>query len=439
MHRPDQQAYDLAVIGAGMSGMAAALFAARRGLSVVLVGSTGHIRFASGYLDLLGAHPIEERRWCEDPWSAIEALRFDLPKHPLARIETPVIRAALGEYFLFLEEAGLPYARHDERNLETITPLGTTKRTYAVPQTMWTGVKALEERRPCLLVDFEGMKEYSAVQIAGMLGERWPGLRTVRIRFPGTGRMSRVYTRHVAQAMELEETRQQVADAVRPHLGDARVVGFPAVFGVQGTLVLTGSLPEAVGMPVFEIPTLPASMPGLRLTEAFGSMLPGMGVRPLLQRRVLAVRGAGGADFDLEVGADSVQETIRARGAVLATGRFLGKGLFADRERIREAVFDLPVRQPDTRSDWHSRDLLDPRGHPVNQAGVEVDSAFRPVDGGDRPVYPNLHACGSILAHQDWMRMKCGSGLAIATAYRAVEAFCASRQSKSGDRPPGAL
>jgi glycerol-3-phosphate dehydrogenase subunit B len=32
-----------------------------------------------------------------------------------------------------------------------------------------------------------------------------------------------------------------------------------------------------------------------------------------------------------------------------------------------------------------------------------------------------LFAAGSILAHQDWMRMKCGSGLAIATAYAAVE------------------
>jgi glycerol-3-phosphate dehydrogenase subunit B len=27
------------------------------------------------------------------------------------------------------------------------------------------------------------------------------------------------------------------------------------------------------------------------------------------------------------------------------------------------------------------------------------------------------------LAHQDWIRMKCGSGLAIATAFGAVKAF----------------
>ena len=41
----------------------------------------------------------------------------------------------------------------------------------------------------------------------------------------------------------------------------------------------------------------------------------------------------------------------------------------------------------------------------------------------DRPAFKLLFVAGSILAHQDWMRMKCGSGLAIATAYGAVNAF----------------
>ena len=47
--------------------------------------------------------------------------------------------------------------------------------------------------------------------------------------------------------------------------------------------------------------------------------------------------------------------------------------------------------------------------------------AGAPFEG--KPVFDNLFAAGSILAHQDWMRMKCGSGLAMATAYAAVDAF----------------
>jgi glycerol-3-phosphate dehydrogenase subunit B len=54
---------------------------------------------------------------------------------------------------------------------------------------------------------------------------------------------------------------------------------------------------------------------------------------------------------------------------------------------------------------------------------LEIDNYFRPVNEGQHPVYPNLYAAGSILAHQDWMREKCGSGLAIASAYGAVNAY----------------
>jgi glycerol-3-phosphate dehydrogenase subunit B len=87
---------------------------------------------------------------------------------------------------------------------------------------------------------------------------------------------------------------------------------------------------------------------------------------------------------------------------------------------VREPLFDLPVHQPEGRDRWHREEFLDRRGHAVNRAGLEVDSIFRPLDASGRPAHRRLFAAGSILAHQDWMRMKCGSGLAIATAHAAV-------------------
>jgi glycerol-3-phosphate dehydrogenase subunit B len=56
----------------------------------------------------------------------------------------------------------------------------------------------------------------------------------------------------------------------------------------------------------------------------------------------------------------------------------------------------------------------------VNRAGLEVDDRFRPLDKDGSPV-PGVFAAGSVLAHQDWMREKCGSGLALATAYRCAQ------------------
>ena len=52
---------DLMVIGAGMAGMAAALFAARRGLSVAQTGLTGETLYASGLFDLYGVAHGSER------------------------------------------------------------------------------------------------------------------------------------------------------------------------------------------------------------------------------------------------------------------------------------------------------------------------------------------------------------------------------------------
>jgi glycerol-3-phosphate dehydrogenase subunit B len=105
------------------------------------------------------------------------------------------------------------------------------------------------------------------------------------------------------------------------------------------------------------------------------------------------------------------------------TGRFIGGGLSADRKHIRETIFDLPLHQPETRAQWHRKDFLDRRGHQINQAGLEIDNLFRPLGNNGRPAFNTLFAVGSILAHQDWKRMKCGSGLAVATAFGAVKAF----------------
>jgi glycerol-3-phosphate dehydrogenase subunit B len=83
----------------------------------------------------------------------------------------------------------------------------------------------------------------------------------------------------------------------------------------------------------------------------------------------------------------------------------------------------LPVHQPKHRTEWHCKNFLDPKGHSINRAGLEIDDAFRPLDGNGHPAFETLFAAGSILAHQDWKRMKCGSGLGIATAFAAVNSF----------------
>jgi len=421
-NEPAPQEYPLVIVGAGLAGMAAALFAANRGIRAAQVGGAGGILFSSGYLDLMGVHPVEAGRRLEDPWAGLEAVRRDLPQHPLARLNPEEIRRSLEEYLAFLAEAHLPYVCYQDRNVDVLTPMGTVKPTYALPRSMRAGVEALRDRRPCLLVDFLGLKEFNARLIASVLEERWPELRWARISFPGTERTSRVFTRHMAKALELREPLDALAEKVGPLVRDAAAVGMPAIFGIGRAHEILSRFERTVGVPVFEVPTLPASVPGFRLKVLFSSGLPARGVAPFYQSKVLQVRQDGGG-FLLGIGSTGVERTLRARAVLLATGRFFSQGLIADRKRVREPLFDLPVLQPASRPLWHRRDLLDPRGHAVNRAGLEVDGRFRPLDRSGAPAFPNLFAAGTILAHQDWMRMKCGSGLALGTSFAAVKAF----------------
>lgn len=415
---------EVVVIGRGMAGMASALFAINRGLATVQVGITGQIIFASGLLDLMGVHPIQEKKSWRDPWAGIDALIRDIPSHPYARLKGEEIQAGFEEVLSFLQEAGLPYSRRRQSNSEIITPLGTIKRTYCVPQTMWSGVRALEEKQPCLLVDFRGLNDFSGRQIAATLQERWPGLRITRISFPDTDHVGELFTGEiVAQTMELSKNRKKLGQAVLPHVKDAQAVGMPAILGMYRTQEIVAELEELIGVPVFEVPTLPVSVPGLRLNDAFTRQLSVKGVQHFLQSRVLEVRRRPDGDFVLRIGNETTEHRVRAKGVILASGRFWGGGLCADRRRIRETIFDLPVQQPGHRRGWHRRDFLDSGGHAANGAGLEIDASFRPLASSGRPAFETLFAAGSILAHQDWMRMKCGSGLAIATAYAAVNAF----------------
>ena len=411
--------YDVAVIGAGMAGMAAALFAAERGLSCIQVGSGGGILFASGLLDLLAVHPVAERRLWQSPYAALAALAREQPDHPLARVDPISIRTAFETFVAALASAGLAYAPLGDRNSDLLTSIGTVKTTFGVPLAMVAGVGALDRRPPCLLVDFRGLREFSARQIAATLADRWPDLRHQRIDFPGFEAVPEVYAVHLARALETRETRERTIALIKPLLGDARVVGLPAVLGLGRSREVHAAFEAGLGVPVFEIPTMPTSVPGLRLLGALEAVVSARGVRRRQQAGVRALTWDGGmAILDLEGVPGG--ERVSASAVVLATGRFSGRGLTADRQCVRESILGLPVHQPASRDAWHQRDFLDPAGHAINRAGLRIDDAWRPLDASGKPAWPRLFAIGSILAHQDWMRSKCGSGLAIATAWAAI-------------------
>lgn len=407
----------LAVIGSGIAGFAASIFAVNRKIATAQIGNTGAVAYTTGYLDLLGKQD-DAAITVTDPWQALENLRKAQPKHPLSRIPTADIHRGFDEFTAFLGECGIAYSRPGVKNITALTPVGTLKQTLCVPATMAAGPQAFAAGKPCVIVDFVGLKGFSGRQVVANLQDRWPDLGTERISFPDMAH-GEIYPEVMARALEVPATREKLAAALKSAAGQAKVIGLPAILGMHCPDHVRAELERLTGLEIFEIPTMPPSVPGIRLRELFEQVLPKKGVTLIPQQKITALDfEENGATLSLSDNYGPIR--IQAQVVILATGRFLSGGLEAHPDAIREHLLDLPVTQPADRTDWYRDRYTDRRGHAIHRAGIEVDGAFRPLRRDGQPYNDRLFAAGIILAHQDWIRGRSGAGIAIATAYRAV-------------------
>jgi glycerol-3-phosphate dehydrogenase subunit B len=390
---------DIMIIGSGLTGMSAALFAANEGLKVVQVGGFGGMLFSGGYFDLLGNHRKKNNH---NPWETMEALLKDYPDHPYAKLSRQLIETAFEKLLLFLKKQGLVYRLSENRNQKLITSFGTLKESYCLTQSIYNGVKAFNENAPSLIVDFKNLIGFSAIQIKNALKNKWPKLRTTRVPFPADHIKGQLQIGEItAYALESPESVEKLVSFLKDKIKDAKYVGFPAVLGIERHKQVVANLEKLLNVTIFEIPTFPLSIPGLRLERAFERGLYDLGVNRFHQFMTKSVTQTDDGRFQIKIKNQSEQKEIITKSVILASGRFLGKGLRANRNSIEETIFDLPVFQPKSRNGWHSEDFFDPKGHPINKVGLKTDHRFCPVNSTGNVTYENLFAAGTILADQD--------------------------------------
>jgi len=408
---------DVAIVGTGLAGFAAAVFCLDRGLGAVQLGHAGALAYTTGYFDLLG---YDRGRPIDDPWAALADLGASWPGHPLARLPRPTIERALRRFTEAIGELGIAYTPPGTGNLRALLPTGLPKTTCSIPRTMAAGVAALAGRKRAVILDLVGVVGFSAKEFVANFAAEWPELTAAHIGFPDLDGGGEAYPEVMARALEVRATRERLAERIRAVTGAADCVGLPAILGVHAPDRVHAEMEELVGLALFEIPTMPPAVPGLRLRELLEQGLPARGLTLVSQHK--AARAVLRPDRIELAHRDNFGEVVvEAKSAILATGRFLSGGLAAERTGVHETLFGLPVAQPASRADWHRDDWFDPRGHAINRAGIVVDAGFRPLDAAGAPVHPRLFAAGAILAGQDWVRQRCGAGLAIATALAAVE------------------
>ena len=226
--------------------------------------------------------------------------------------------------------------------------------------------------------------------------------------------------------MDEEPFRESLGEAIRRQMAGEKRIGLPAVLGLRDPADVLKTLETVTGARVFEIPMLPPSIPGLRIFHRFREMLIAKGATFLMGNPVTGAEVKDGRCEGITVHNPPLSTEYRAESYILATGRFLGGGLWADMERITEPLFHLPVFQPESRGEWFRERFFQPEAHPIHRAGIVTDADLRPVDAEGKVVLKNVRAAGSILAHHQAIEEHSREGIDIATGYLAARRALAS-------------
>ncbi|MFQ5611404.1 MAG: glycerol-3-phosphate dehydrogenase subunit GlpB, partial [Anaerolineae bacterium] len=411
--------YNVLVIGAGLAGLTTACLLAQAGKKVLLVAEgAGALLLAPGCIDVLGYQPAGSKTPVERPLDKLPAFLADWPDHPYRLLGAEAIEAGLQAFAELARDSGLDYRGQAERNWLLPGPAGAVHPTCLAPAAMAAG--DLRRGGRMLIVGFHELRDFYPALIGDNLNAQKLGVRagaaSLEAPPPISGRPNATPI-DLARAFETEAFRQEVVRRVKSKARGYGRVGFPAVLGLERHAGVVADLQRQLGKPVFEISTLPPSVPGRRLFEALRRAFQKAGGRFILGGRIVEGRLAAGRADAVRLETAARLKTIRAGAYVLATGGVFGGGLQTDAGgRVWEPIFGLPVVADGDRRAWFEARFLAGDGHPLNRYGLRVNEHLNPVDEGGQPVAANLFVVGSALAGSDWTRGRTGDGLAVATA-----------------------
>ena len=400
--------FDLIVIGTGLAGLTAARTAIGMGAKVLIVGrGMGALTLFGNTIDLLGEIPPgTEMAEGITRWIAAH------PEHPYARTKWEGIESAIAA-FRGLFPPPYDFAAPGLGNSLLPTGAGTMRPTYLTPVTMAAG--AAMTPAETLIVGFRGFKDFQGDTVSLHLK-----CRGVTLPLPRYG-LEGLTAPALARLMDETSFRERVGEAIRQQMAGERFIGLPAVLGLRDPAAVLKTLETVTAARVFEIPMLPPSIPGTRIFHRFREELIAKGATFQMGHTVSGVTVKDGRCEGISAQNPPLVAEYRADQFILATGRFLGGGLWAEMGRIIEPLFDIPIFQPGERGQWFGERFFDPKAHPIHRAGVVTDADLRPVDAAGRVVLANVRVAGSILAHHQAIEEKSREGIDIATGFLAAK------------------
>ncbi len=414
--------YDAVVIGAGTAGLTAGACLAEGGARVcVLAKGVGSTHLAPGTIDVLGYGPDR----VESPAAGLEQLVAARPDHPYALLGLEGVAEALRWFSARVESGPLPgyrYVGDLERNRLLPTALGALRPSALVPETMAAGEAAAGER--LCIVGSRSLRDFHAALCASNLLRAGFDARAVDIEIE----VDRADENALGLARRFDDPAWRAGFAARLaiKLGAGARVGLPAMVGARDPHGAWSDLQQRLGRPVFEIPTLPPSVPGMRLFEILRSALRRAGGRLVLGAEVVAHERSGPGISSVSTAASGHPVRYAAPWFVLAAGGFASGAIELDSSwSTHERVLGLPLRgvpaagEPRFHGDYRAE-------QPMSRVGVAVDAELR-AEGAE-----NVLVAGAALPGAVPWRELSGEGIALASGYRAAQLILARAGARTG-------
>ncbi|HEY44502.1 MAG TPA: anaerobic glycerol-3-phosphate dehydrogenase subunit B [Anaerolineae bacterium] len=402
---------EIIVIGAGLTGLFASILAADRGAKVTLVTrGRGGLTLSHGCID------VWER---STPSRALSRLRSN---HPYRRAGLGSLQAGLEFLQALGRQANYPFIGSISRNLRLPTALGAIHTTAIAPHSLALG--DLRDNTPIVIAGVDGLRDFFPELVAANLRRAGIAIdESFQLPLPMPPTQRDRYSIDLARSFEDPDFRGEVARIWKPRLSGIKRLGIPAVLGFKNSQLVHEEIQERLGVTLFEIPTLPPSLPGLRLESLLHRKAMELGVFVIEGPKVVGrVDGSTTAPRVSGVVLQTVggPRTLTADIVLLATGGVLHGGLvFQQDGQVRESVLDLPVIYIEGRAQWTVPSPLD--AQPYASFGLSVNDHMQPLGADGLPIYSNLYCAGGLIAGADRSEEGSRQGIDIATAYRAIE------------------
>ncbi|MCP4420209.1 MAG: FAD-binding protein, partial [Chloroflexi bacterium] len=218
-------------------------------------------------IDVLGYYPVTQPEPIESPGEALVKLIADQPQHPYALVGIAGIEAAMAAFKQLCADADYPLHGSLDKNWLLPSAVGTFRPTCLAPETMIAG--DLRCGDPMLIVGIQQMVDFYPNLVAENLRKQGVNADYLMLDMPELAQRNLTTPLHLADLLEQPDFRAKLVRQIEPKLGKAQRVGFPAVLGRQPSLAIKNDLEVRLGMPVFEIPGLPPSLPGMRIHAIF--------------------------------------------------------------------------------------------------------------------------------------------------------------------------